>query len=131
LHFITNGADFQAGAAAGALGGIDIAGFLFQGGGEIPGFAGDILQFGKREQLDVGVPADLDQLGGDNSHGAVIGGKGLVDLRHGAADGRALLHQVNKIPGVSQIQGGLHPGDPAADNHHRSQNFVGHNDILL
>ena len=46
LHFVTNGADFQTGAAAGALAGIDIAGFLFQGSGEIPGLAGNILQLG-------------------------------------------------------------------------------------
>jgi hypothetical protein len=63
LHFITNGADFQAGAASRALGGIDIAGFLFQGGCEIPGLTGNILQLGKGEELDVRVPADLDQLG--------------------------------------------------------------------
>jgi hypothetical protein len=35
LDFITNGANFQTGAASRALGGIDIAGFLFQGGGKI------------------------------------------------------------------------------------------------
>jgi hypothetical protein len=131
LHFITNGADFQTSAASRALGGIDIAGFLFQGGREISRLAGNVFQFGEGEELDVGVPADLDQLGRDNSHGAVIGGKGLVDLRHGAADGRALLHQVHKIPRIGQIQRGLHPGNAAADNHHRSQNFVGHNTSLF
>jgi len=47
--------------------------------------------------FDVAVPADLDQLGGDNSHGAVVAGEGLVDLGHGAADGRALFHQVDVI----------------------------------
>jgi hypothetical protein len=63
LDFITNGADFQTGAASRALGGIDIAGFLFQGGGKIPWLAGNILQFGQGKELDVRVPADLDQLG--------------------------------------------------------------------
>jgi len=49
LHFITNRADFQTGAASRALGGIDITGFLFQGGGEIPWLTGNILQLGKGE----------------------------------------------------------------------------------
>jgi len=30
------------------------------------------------DEFDVQVPADLDQFGRDDSHGAVIGGKGLV-----------------------------------------------------
>ena len=29
-------------------------------------------------KLDINVPADLDQFGRDDSHGAVIGGEGLV-----------------------------------------------------
>jgi len=33
------------------------------------------------------MPADLDQFGRDNSHGTVIGGKGLVELGHEPADG--------------------------------------------
>jgi len=41
-----------------------------------------------RDQLDVHVPADLDQFGRDDSHGAVVGGKGLVQLGHDSADGR-------------------------------------------
>jgi hypothetical protein len=30
--------------------------------------------------FDIDVPADLDQFRRDNSHGTVIGGKGLVEL---------------------------------------------------
>jgi hypothetical protein len=33
------------------------------------------------------MPADLDQFGRDNSHGAVIGGKRLVHLGHDPANG--------------------------------------------
>ncbi len=43
------------------------------------------------DEFNVQVPADLDQFGRDDSHGAIIGGKGLVQLRHGAPDGRALF----------------------------------------
>jgi hypothetical protein len=119
LHFVTNGADFKATPATGALGGINVAGFLFQGGREIAGLARNFFQFSKGEKLDVGVPADLDQLGGNNSHGTVIGGKGLVDLGHGTADGGAFFNEMNIIAGICQIQRCLHPGNAAANNHYR------------
>jgi hypothetical protein len=32
------------------------------------------------------MPADLDQFRRDNSHGTVVGGKGLIQLGHHAAD---------------------------------------------
>ena len=124
LYLKADGADFQAGPASRALGVIDVAGFLLQGGREMTRFPGNVFKFGQGKKLDIRVPADLDQLGGDNSHGTIIGGKGFVDLRHGAADGRAFFHQVDEIAGIGQIQGGLHPGDTTADHHHRSQNFV-------
>jgi hypothetical protein len=38
------------------------------------------------------VPADLDQLGRDDSHGTVIGREGLVELSHNPADGGEFLH---------------------------------------
>ncbi|MCX5892332.1 MAG: hypothetical protein NTW80_05045, partial [Deltaproteobacteria bacterium] len=59
---------------------------MLQGHGEAAFLAGNLLHFAQGVQLDVDVPADLDQLGRNNSHGAIVGGKGLVDLRHGAAD---------------------------------------------
>ena len=74
-------------------------------------------------KFDVNVPADLDQLRRDNSHGAVIGRKGLVKLRHHAADGGRLLHKMNVKSGIGQIQSSLHPGDSSA-NHHRSTYFI-------
>ena len=40
------------------------------------------------QDLNVGMPADLDQFWREYSHGAVIGGKSLVKLGHMAADGR-------------------------------------------
>ena len=36
----------------------------------------------------VQVPADLDQFRGKDSHGTVIGGEGLIQLGHDAANGR-------------------------------------------
>jgi hypothetical protein len=46
----------------------------------------DRFQISVGDQLDIHVPADLDQFGGDNSHGTIVGGKGLVQLGHDATD---------------------------------------------
>jgi len=45
------------------------------------------LQFRARNQVDIEMPAALDQFRRKNSHGTVIGGKGLVQFAHHAADG--------------------------------------------
>ena len=66
----------------------DIARLILQDRQKISGLTRQSIQLRTGNDLQVVVPADLDQLGRDNSHGAVVGGKGLVDLRHGAADGR-------------------------------------------
>jgi hypothetical protein len=64
------------------------------------------------------MPADLDQFGGDNSHGAIVGRKGLVELSHHASDGRAFLYQVYQESGIGQIQGRLDPGNAGSDYHY-------------
>ena len=46
------------------------------------------VNFSKGQDLYVDVPVDLDQFGCEYSDGAVVGGKGLVELGHMAADGR-------------------------------------------
>jgi hypothetical protein len=43
-------------------------------------FSMDPHNFRKSHQLNVEMPADLDQFGRENSHGAVIGGECLVEL---------------------------------------------------
>jgi hypothetical protein len=63
------------------------------------------------------MPADLDQFGREDSHGAIIGGEGLVQLGHQTTDGGGPLHEVDIIAGISKIQCRLHPDD-AAPNHH-------------
>jgi hypothetical protein len=69
------------------------------------------------EDLYVGMPADLDQFGCEYSHGAVIGGEGLVKLGHMAPDARRFLNQVNLKPGRSKIKRGLNTADPSTHNH--------------
>ena len=66
----------------------DISGFLNQGYLEISRFSSYTVNFSIGQDLYIGMPADLDQFGREYSHGAVIGGKGLVKLGHMAADGR-------------------------------------------
>ena len=63
------------------------------------------------------MPADLDQFGRKNSHRAVIGGIGLIQLGHLAANGGRFLNQVNPITRIGKIQRGLNTADPATDNH--------------
>jgi hypothetical protein len=90
----------------------------------------DICDLCKGQQLDVEMPADLDQFGGDNSHGAVIGREGLVELGHDPSDGGGTLHEVNVISGVCEIEGRLHASDAAPDHHDRTHGFLTHEHLL-
>ncbi len=63
------------------------------------------------------MPADLDQFGCEYSHGAIIGGKGLVELRHVAADARRLFNQKDLETGSGEIKRGLNAADASADDH--------------
>jgi hypothetical protein len=76
------------------------------------------------------MPADLDQFGRDNSHGAVVGGEGLVQRRHGPSDGGALFQKIDVIPRTSEIQSALHSGDPTAYDQNRSVYPVRHKSPL-
>jgi hypothetical protein len=55
---------------------------------EISCFPFYTVNFSIGQNLYIGMPADLDQFGREYSHGAVIGGIGLVKLGHMAANGR-------------------------------------------
>ena len=43
------------------------------------------------------MPADLDQLGRNDSHRAFVGREGLVQLGHASADCRTFFEQVDEI----------------------------------
>jgi hypothetical protein len=70
---------------------------------EVSRFTAHVRDFGKGQEFDVEMPADLDQFGRDNSHGAVIGGEGLVQRRHGPADGGSLFQKIDIVPGAGEI----------------------------
>ena len=44
------------------------------------------------KKFDVEMPADLDQFWRDDSHGAIVGGKGLVQLCHDPTNGRTFFN---------------------------------------
>ena len=75
------------------------------------------VNFSIRQYLYIGMPADLDQFRREYSHGAVIGGKGLVKLSHMAANGRCFVNQVNLKTRSAKIKCGLNTTDPSTDNH--------------
>ena len=85
---VVDGTVFDAGGAARALVLDNVSGFFDQSDREVPCFPFDMLDFRQCQDLDVGVPADLDQFGREYSHRAVVGRKRLVQLGHAAADGR-------------------------------------------
>jgi hypothetical protein len=61
------------------------------------------------------MPQGFDQQGGLNAYGAVIGGQGLVELRHAATHRRVALHQKNLSAPVRKVEGALYACDAAAD----------------
>ena len=72
------GACFCAIAAGSAFGVVDKTGGLMDLDFEISFVSADVFNVGTGMEFDIDMPADLDQFGRDNSHGTVIGGKGLV-----------------------------------------------------
>jgi hypothetical protein len=93
LHLL--GTFLRANAAADAFVFVDVPGRLKDFDLKVAGVSRDTLHFGERDKVDVDVPADLDQLGGDNSHGTLIGGEGFIQLCHDSADAGGLLHKMH------------------------------------
>jgi hypothetical protein len=108
---------FDTGGTARAFALDDISGLFDQGYLEVSSLSFDPVNFRIGQDLYVGMPADLDQFGREYSNGAVIGGKGLVQLRHMAANGRCFVNQVNLETSCGKIKSGLNTADPSADNH--------------
>jgi hypothetical protein len=79
---------FYASRTARAFALSNISRLFNQGDLEVSCFTFYTVNFSIRQDLYIGMPADLDQFGREYSDGAVIGGKGLVKLGHMAANGR-------------------------------------------
>jgi hypothetical protein len=72
----------------------DIPGLPDQGDIKVSDLSFYTLYFRIGKDLYVGMPADLDQLGCEYSHRAVVGREGLIELGHVAAYARRLLDQI-------------------------------------
>jgi hypothetical protein len=81
--------------------------------------AGEFHQLAVSQQVYFRMPTDIQQLRRENSYGAIVGGKGLVKLRHLPANARVLLHQMHGDAHVTQVERSLYSRDSTADN----QNF--------
>jgi hypothetical protein len=79
---------FYAGGTARTFFLYNVSGLLDQGYPKVACFTFYTVNLGIGQDLDIGMPADLDQFGSEYSHGAVVGGIGLIKLGHMAADGR-------------------------------------------
>ena len=112
--------------AAGTLARIHVAGLLQHRNREVPCLSLNVQHLRVGQEVDVGVAEALDHLGGQDAHGAVVGGKGLVQLRHPAADTGSLLHQVDAKPHVRKVDGCLNPGDTATYYRYSSTLHVRH-----
>jgi hypothetical protein len=89
----------------------------------------DLFNLGAGDEVDVTMPADLDQFWRDNSHGAIIGWKGLVEFRHHPPNGRGFFQEMNLVAGICQIQGRLHPGN--ATSHDKDGSHLSFSHELL
>jgi hypothetical protein len=52
---------------------------------------------GIRQDLYIQMATKLHELGGEDSHGTIVGRKGLIQLSHDAPDARSFLHHVDEI----------------------------------
>jgi hypothetical protein len=105
---------------------INVPGFLPDVDFEVTLFSFDAFYRGAGVNLDIDMPADLDQFWRYDSHGAIIGGECLIQLRHGPPNGRAFLYEVNKKTRICQIQCGLHTRNSAAHNQYGAPYFFRH-----
>ena len=94
---------FNAGRTPRAFALIYIPGLLSQGDLKISCFSFDTVNFSIGQDLYVRMPADLDQFGRQYSDGAVIGGKGLVQLGHHATDGGGPFYEIDIVARIGQI----------------------------
>ena len=103
-------------AAARALGGVHVGRLVPHLDGEVADEPRHLLDLARHHELDVRVLADLDHLRGEDAGGAVERGKGLVEHRHVAADGRLALDEEHGAARVGDVERRLDAGDTGS--HH-------------
>ncbi len=76
----------------------------------------DLFDLAGRHQVDAGILQDRVHLRGQDAGRTVQCGKGLVELRHVAADRGIPFDQIDLLPRFGQFERGLDAGDAAADH---------------
>jgi hypothetical protein len=121
---VFNRAVFYTGSTTRAFFLQDIPGLFSQRYLEVSRFPFYPINFGIGEYLYIWMPADLDQLGRQYSHGTVIGGKGLVQLGHMTPNARRFFNEVYLKTGTGKVERGLDTTDPSPNNHDVSKIIV-------
>jgi hypothetical protein len=93
---------------------------------EISHLAGKFSYPAVRQQINLGMSTDIQQLRRKNSYRAIVRGKSLIQLGHFAANARILFDQVDLNAHVTQIQGGLHAGYPTAHDENFLRSHINH-----
>jgi hypothetical protein len=109
-------ADLDAVSATGAGNHINRARVFVNSDPEVPGSAFNFFHLGQGMDPDVFVSLDIHHLGREDAHGAVVGGKRLVELRHMAANRRLPLYQVDDNAMVCEVERSLDAGNPGPDD---------------
>ncbi len=112
---------FYTGSTTRAFALVNIFGLFSQRYLEVSFFPCYTVNYSIGQDLNIGLPVDLDQFGVEYSHGAVIGGKGLVKLGHMAPNARPFFNQVNLISCSCKIKRGLNTANPSTNNHYVSK----------
>ena len=114
-HFF--GAFFGTLPASDALFLIDVSGKHLDTGREPAGLPLEVEQTAVCHDLDIGISRRLNQFRRKHAGGAVVGWKGFIQLRHGAAQCMGFLQQIHIKTGVRKIQGGLDSADSATNDY--------------
>ena len=94
-----------------------LCGLAAHASGEVARITGNVHHFGVRQNFNVEIAPGLDEFRGDGAHRAVVGGEGLVQLRHVPADGGFGFDEIDFEALLGEVEAGLHPGDAAAHDH--------------
>jgi hypothetical protein len=107
---------------------LDKTGLLDDPGLEAAFLSLDASHFTIGQESDVFVIRALNHLGCKDAHGTVIGRKGFVELSHTTAYAWPLLHQINLVSHVGEIDSGLNAGNATAYDEH---SFLSQSEHLL
>ena len=98
-----------------------VARLVAQRDAELAGRAGDLVHLGERVDVHASLERRAREARREAAHGAVLGGEGLAEPRHVAAERRLALDEVHVDAAGRELLGGGHAGDAAADHERRAR----------